>query len=428
MVRYPEPTRGASLLLAFRPANRPVLVVGSGTLAASRIFSALEADANVLIAARGGIRKACEEVQWRVYHGDAEWLDAEQAVADDENDMRPEEQQAKFHALLDEYPQVQFVCITDTLNTAGSVPRRSAASATILARVCRERRVPVTVADMPALCDFTFPATHRFPLTRETLDDPNLCTIDIRGSSLQLAITANGQGCRLASRLKRELVARLPRNIGDAVDNVGRLRMLAKSADEDPEALESSIAMRDSGVDIRPSADIPPGISMMEMEEDDSAPLNKPVAQLIDIDESPAERTARRMRWVAQLSEYTPFEQLAAMDEASMREVLSSRNPPPGKPVGKKCPRSRVEPGPSHHNLALDEPSPPAAGRIILVGSGPGHPGLLTRAAHHALTHLASLVLADKLVPAEIMAIIPKGVEVRRLTHMLDLVLIWIIG
>ncbi|KAF8602067.1 hypothetical protein BDV93DRAFT_607714 [Ceratobasidium sp. AG-I] len=413
MVRYPEPTRGASLLLALRPAGRPVLVVGSGTLAASRIFTALEADANVLIAARGGIRKACEEVQWRVYHGDAEWLNAEQAVADDENDTRPEEQQAKFGALLDENPNIQIVCITDTLSVSSSVPRRSATSATILARVCKERRIPVTVADMPALCDFTFPATHRFPLTKEALDDPNLRTVDIRGSSLQLAITANGQGCRLASRLKRELVARLPRNIGDAVDNVGRLRMLAKSADENPEALESSIAMRDSGIDIRPSADIP----AREMEDDDIVPLNRPVAQLMDIDESPAERTARRMRWVAQISEYTPLEQLAAMDEASMRAVLSSRSPPPGKPEDKKNPSSNSRPSaelvPSQHNLKLDEPSPPAAGRIILVGSGPGHPGLLTRAAHHALTQLATVVLADKLVPAEIMAIIPKGVEVR---------------
>ncbi|KAG8723683.1 hypothetical protein FRC09_002217 [Ceratobasidium sp. 395] len=414
MVRYPEPTRGASLLLAFRPARRPVLVVGSGQLAASRIFAALDADASVLIAARGGIRKASEEVQWRVYHGDAEWLDADGSIVDDP--LQPVEVlQAQFRELLDANPGIQFVCITDTLGCAGGVERRSATSAAAMARACRERRVPVTVADMPSLCDFTFPVTHRFARS-DSCTDPSLRTVDVRGSSLQLAVTANGHGCRLASRLKRELVARLPRNVGDAVDNVGRLRQLAKSEDEDPAALESAIAMRDSGVDIRPSSGVGSTI-----EEDDPVPLNRPVQQLaVDIDETPAERTARRMRWVAQLSEYTPLEQLAAMDDTAMRTVLASRAPPPKPSTGKCSSRSRSRPPaeptsdsvPSHHNLAI-VPPPKPSGQIILVGSGPGHPGLLTRAAHHAITQLASVVLADKLVPAEIMAIIPKSIEVK---------------
>ncbi|QRV80556.1 tetrapyrrole (Corrin/Porphyrin) methylases [Ceratobasidium sp. AG-Ba] len=130
------------------------------------------------------------------------------------------------------------------------------------------------------------------------------------------------------------------------------------------------------------------------------------------------------MRWVAQLSEYTPLEQLAAMDEAAMRSVLTSRSPPvANKPASTgKCPRSRSRPPtepapnassiPSYHNLAISPPPKPS-GQIILVGSGPGHPGLLTRAAHYALTQLSTIVLADKLVPAEIMGIIPKDIEVK---------------
>ncbi|CAE6349254.1 unnamed protein product [Rhizoctonia solani] len=410
MVRYPEPTRGASLLIALKPTRKPILVVGSGSLAASRIFSALEADADVLIASRGSIRHACEEVQWRVYHGDAEWLDATDAIQDD-----PDQQQTTFGALLDANPAIQLVCVTDTLNATEALPKRSAASAKAIARACRDRRIWVNVADMPSLCDFTFPATHRFALSSQSTDDPNLRTVDIKGSALQLAVTANGHGCRLASRLKREVVARLPRNVGDAVDNVGRLRLLARSEDEDPEALSSAMTMHDSGVQF--------------FDEDDSSPINKPVPQRSH-DESPAERCARRMRWVAQLSEYTPLEQLAAMDKAGMKEVLESRLP--AKPSGTgKCGRGRsnsplksdptkppAEPEtsiPSRHHLALDPPprSDPTSGRIILVGSGPGHPALLTRAAHHAITNLATLVLADKLVPGEIMAIIPKHVEVK---------------
>ncbi|CAE6368464.1 unnamed protein product [Rhizoctonia solani] len=410
MVRYPEPTRGASLLVALKPAHKPVLVVGSGSLAATRIFSALEADACVLIASRGSIRHACEEVQWRVYHGDADWLDATKAAEDD-----PDNQQATFGALLDANPGIQLVCVTDTLNATEALPKRSAASANAIARACRDRRIWVNVADMPSLCDFTFPATHRFALSSKSNEDPNLRTVDIKGSALQLAVTANGHGCRLASRLKREVVARLPRNVGDAVDNVGRLRVLARSEDEDPEALSSAIALHDSGVQFA--------------DEDDASPINKPVPQRSE-DETPAERCARRMRWVAQLSEYTPLEQLASMDDVGMRDVLESRVAARTNGSG-KCGRGRSKSPlkldqtkplavlettiPSHHHLALSPPphSNSSSGRIILVGSGPGHPALLTRAAHHAITNLATLVLADKLVPGEIMAIIPKHVEVK---------------
>jgi len=52
-------------------------------------------------------------------------------------------------------------------------------------------------------------------------------------------------------------------------------------------------------------------------------------------------------------------------------------------------------------------------GRILLVGSGPGHPSLLTIATHTALTQWADLVLSDKLVPQTILALIPKHVSVR---------------
>lgn len=55
----------------------------------------------------------------------------------------------------------------------------------------------------------------------------------------------------------------------------------------------------------------------------------------------------------------------------------------------------------------------PRTGRILLVGSGPGHPSLLTVATQTALTQLANIVLSDKLVPDAVLALIPKHVEVR---------------
>lgn len=60
------------------------------------------------------------------------------------------------------------------------------------------------------------------------------------------------------------------------------------------------------------------------------------------------------------------------------------------------------------HEIALDLPPrpPQKTGRILLLGSGPGHPSLLTVAAHRAL-QTSTLILSDKLVPSEILALIP---------------------
>jgi len=55
----------------------------------------------------------------------------------------------------------------------------------------------------------------------------------------------------------------------------------------------------------------------------------------------------------------------------------------------------------------------PKTGHIFLVGSGPGHPSLLTVATHTALTQLADVVLSDKLVPDAVLALIPKHVHIR---------------
>jgi uroporphyrin-III C-methyltransferase len=68
----------------------------------------------------------------------------------------------------------------------------------------------------------------------------------------------------------------------------------------------------------------------------------------------------------------------------------------------------------SQNNISsLPSEALPQKGRILLVGSGPGHPSLLTIAAHTALTQWANLVLSDKLVPDKILSLIPKHVSVR---------------
>jgi uroporphyrin-III C-methyltransferase len=219
---FPEPQDGVSLLLAFhaRPQTA-VLILGGDQLAATRTFSALEANYEVVIMTPGGRASVCEELAWRADRAQLTIVDSEsdnlRQGSPTNTPMTSEECDA--HALgnyLDSHLSVRLVFVTDTVLGGGTyTPRRSRASAEKLKDMCRVRRVPVNITDMPGLCDFTLPSAHRVP-----------------GTPLQLAVTTNGQGCRLGARIRRELVARIPHDAGTAVMRVGELRRLARAEGE----------------------------------------------------------------------------------------------------------------------------------------------------------------------------------------------------
>lgn len=123
-------------------------------------------------------------------------------------------------------------------------------------------------------------------------------------------MTTNGQGCRLAGRIRREISTKLHPSLGSAVANVARLRAIAKNS--------------------QPSS--PPHTQKGDREDDAGAalPLNSPAPQLSvqngPIDEDPIERVARRMRWVNQISEYWPIERLAELGEKDMEKLLELKN------------------------------------------------------------------------------------------------------
>lgn len=372
MASFTSPTGGASLVLSFRLRKRAVVVVGSNTLAASRAFSALEADAEVVVLAKGGVELACEELKWRAEHQELTVVDLDSlpgtSTTSDDRDA------AALDAYISTIPDVSFVVVTDTIS--GDAKRRSVDSASRIAQVCRARNIPINVTDAPDLCDFSFTSAHRF--TDSETGQP---------TSLQIGITTNGQGCRLAGRIRRDIVTKLPKDVGVAVARVGQLRSLAKA-----------------------SATV---LDPTEVNEDESiATPNRPVPQRTS-EETTAEAARRRMKWVAQVSEYWPISRLAKMSQAEMEGVLDGGE---GLPVG-STPGGRHQhhPGDSEvnsvHELSLEPSAPP--GRILLVGSGPGHPSLLTVATHSALTKHADLVLSDKLVPDAVLAVIPPHVEVR---------------
>ena len=360
---FSEAQRGASLLLAFRAQpNGAVLILGSDQFAASRAFSALEANFGVIIMTLGGRASVCEELAWRADRAELTIIDSSAP-----SEAAPPIEGSAVHdahalaGYLDAHLSISLVFVTDTVLGGSPGTRRSRASAEQLYGVCRARRVPVNITDMPDLCDFTLPSAHRVP-----------------GTPLQLAVTTNGQGCRLGARIRRELVARLPPDAGAAVARMGELRCLARM---DGEAAG---------------------------DEHHASTPNRPVPQWrVTEEETDTERSVRRMRWVAQISEYWSYSHLASLTQEGMENVLSGNGL--GVPSDSLM---ETDPGTSsRHGLPVVPSSP--RGRIFLVGSGPGHPGLLTVATRDILTMQADLVLSDKLVPEAVLAIIPKQVEVQ---------------
>lgn len=367
---YPAPTRGASLVLAFRPQR--TLILGSNKLAATRTFAALEADSRVTILAKGGVENACEELRWRACRGEIEIVDLDTFSSSGDGNAA-----VAFESYLETQPvkDIKLLFVTDTLIRNGhSQSRRSLRSARTIYETAHRHSISVNTADMSELCDFTVCASHRFMDPTSSRSGP---------SALQVGVTTNGRGCRLGARIRREIVARLPREVGSAAASVGELRELAKSRDR-----------------IRASAMAEEGPGEEEVDDETEPSPNRP-AELLTRSESEAESTRRRMRWVAQVSEYWSFSKLAALSQTEMLALLDSAISAPSS-------ATELSSHFSQHGLNIIPPKRQAKeGRVLLVGSGPGHPSLLSLAAHAALTSHADLVLTDKLVPQPILALIP---------------------
>lgn len=166
---------GGSLLLAWQLKDKRVLIVGGGDVASGRIESVLVADALItLIAPRAGLhtltQKYIQESPRITYH--------------DRTFAGPEDLDAVDMVLtaIDDVEKSREICA-----------------------LCRERRIPVNVADIPPSCDFYFGS-------------------QIRSGPLQVMISTNGQSPKLANIIRRKIEEALPGHAGEAVEKVGELR------------------------------------------------------------------------------------------------------------------------------------------------------------------------------------------------------------
>ena len=211
------------------------------------------------------------------------------------------------------------------------------------------------MADAPNLCTFTLLSTHS--------DGP-----------LHIGITTSGRGCKLSSRIRREVAAALPPNFGSAIERLGTIRR--RIWEEDHAA--------DLGLD-----------QTLDIEDEDISAQKHTFNSLVTSEDLDAARN-RRMRWLSQICEYWPLKRLASINDADVDAILAAYSSP-------NSDNAPLE------GAVLDRRR--RAGHITLAGSGPGNPDLLTQATYRAIQD-ADLILADKLVPAPVLELIPRCTEV----------------
>jgi precorrin-2 dehydrogenase/sirohydrochlorin ferrochelatase len=153
-------------------------------VAAGRILHALNADAKVtVISPRAGLNP---EVAYRIDQKQVDHVDRRFEPSD-----------------LDGVDMV--LCAVD-----------DATASTEIYKLCKQRRIPANIADVPPECDFYFGSVHR--------DGP-----------LQIMVSTNGNGPKFASIVRKLIAGTLPDGLGAAITNVGKLRRKLREIAPTPE-------------------------------------------------------------------------------------------------------------------------------------------------------------------------------------------------
>ncbi|KAL5358158.1 tetrapyrrole methylase [Aspergillus floccosus] len=324
------------LLAAINAESQVHLIIGANPLAAARCTKSLEVGAKPIIIApeTADLPYALAE---RIEDGSAQWLKRE---------FRDEDLTTLGREEVDHVVDMVFV----TLGGAHLLSPHVSA-------LCRRLRIPVNVTDAPELCTLSLLSTYS--------DGP-----------LHIGITTSGRGCKLASRLRREISSTLPLNLGSAIDRLGAVRRRLWAEDNAAGLCDTTHG------------------ALFDGDEDDATSQKHTFNTLVTEDDVSAAKT-RRMRWLSQICEYWPLRKLATISDEDIERILAAYSSGKDQPNG----------------VAGVDPPTRSTGRIVLAGSGPGHPDLLTRATYNAIQS-ADLILADKLVPAPVLELIPRRTEV----------------
>ena len=167
---------GGSLLIAWQLKDKNVLIVGGGEVAAQRLESILITDANItLLSPEKGLNPPTRRI------------------------IALRHDRITYHNRPFQGPEeIDNMDIVLTAIDDNELSHR-------IVMICRERRIPVNAADIPNLCDFYFGA-------------------QIQDGPLQIMISTNGNGPRMAALIKARLQKGLSGVEGEAIAKVGQLR------------------------------------------------------------------------------------------------------------------------------------------------------------------------------------------------------------
>ncbi|KAI9340568.1 tetrapyrrole methylase [Obelidium mucronatum] len=371
-------TTSPGLLVSLRLSGKHVLVIGGNKEALSRVGHAFDAAAIVTVLAPSNT--LCDGLREKyvgpglVKHIDAAFEGVEDLYMDmdelDENDN----------------PRT-YHCVLGCLDEHADSLR--------IAECSRALRIPVNCADVPDLCDFYFVAVFKEGL-------------------VQVGVSTNGGGPRLAARLRTHIKDTLPARTGEAVAKIAHLRTRIKTAPA------------------------PPGVSIVSL-------------------------VKKRMQWMSRLCDAWTFEQMAEMEEEDVLRLIGAyergeQQPPvqiikdpvgvsvstvwffgslwfnillypvrvsfsllsaafPGlktwtpPAISPNLPKKDAVEAIQIPKLEIDLISSGSTPVVVLVGAGPGNPNLLTLAALKQI-HAADTIVTDTLVSPQILSLIPKHIPI----------------
>ncbi|ODV58125.1 uroporphyrinogen-III C-methyltransferase [Ascoidea rubescens DSM 1968] len=265
--------------------------------------------------------------------------------------------------------------------------------------VCIRLRIPINITDEPGLCSFTMLSSYK-------------------DGDFQVGLTTNGKGCRLASKLKRDIVSKLPKNLSGICDNIGKLKKRIQEDDKSRLDNENSNECNnnsdgndyDNDYDNDNEEDILPSNGINKIYDKDYREENL-YRKYVDEEELKLQRT----RWLSQIIEYFPLEKLSeiCIDELS----LIYKDKEDQLALNKKFPDIST----FHGEISIRSKKPEKLnrkgngngngyrkkGKISLIGSGPGSISMLTIGAIKEM-YSADLILADKLISKEVLELISK--------------------
>ncbi|KAF9424637.1 hypothetical protein BGZ94_008010 [Podila epigama] len=357
-----DPIRpGASLILAWQIKQKHVLIIGGGFVAAGRLVNVLEADAKVTLICPDNeelsdtVRQHLEDHPKTTRLVPRQFLDSDLITPFGKHDPNST------------YSPLSPTSVQDDINTSLSSSLDEPAVDMVLSAIddiplsthiynqCKRLRIPVNIADVPPQCDFYFCSTHR-------------------DQSLQVAVSTSGKGPKLANLVRRHIADHLPNRVGDAIEQVGKLRVKLRK--------------------MAPGPEVGP----------------------------------KRMQWMSRICEEWKMEDLATLDDDDMTlvlegfhndkvysfdEIQSKRGLQESNATPTEATTTATEAVVDRESVAAPElestdgsnglvKAPVQLGKIILVGAGPGDPELLTRKAARLLEE-ADLVVADRLIPTEVL-------------------------